>query len=83
MKRKISLLYDMNKDKTMITITISDETSNSITRYTDEYMFKDFNNSVDFYNSLLDRYDAEYDEEFSNVLEELENRLVKEGVYDE
>ena len=83
MKRKISLLYDINKDKTMITITISDETSNSITRYIDEYMFKDFDNSVDFYNSLLDIYDAEYDDEFSNVLEELENRLVKEGVFNE
>lgn len=83
MNRTIKLIYAFNEDKTMITIYLTDESDNSITRYVGEYIFDKFNNSVDFYNTLLERYDAEYDDDLANVLEDLSNKLVKEGVYDE
>lgn len=81
MNRKIELLFEISDDKETLTVYITDESNNSITRYTNEYMFSEYDTPMGLYNHMLDVYDAEYDDEFANVLEQLANKLEKEGVF--
>ncbi len=83
MNRNIKIVYGFSEDKKRLTIELTDTTENSINKCISEYNLEEYNNSVELYNTMLERYDAEYDDDLANVLDELSNKLVKEGVYNE
>lgn len=83
MSRQIKLYYEISVDNKRITIEITDESGNSISRYVDEYAFNSFKDSTDFYNTMLEKYDAEYDDAFAEVLDKLSNKLKKEGYFND
>ena len=83
MSRKIKIYYEISVDNKRITIEITDESSNSISKYVGEYTFNSFKDSTDFYNTMLEKYDAEYDNAFADVLDELRNKIAKEGYFND
>lgn len=79
MNRIIDITYKLNDDKTLLTIDITDESDNNITRYLKEYDLIKIDEPMLLYNQMLDDFGAEYDDEFASTLDKIVNKIEKEG----
>lgn len=79
MYRKIELNYSLNDDKSILTIEMQEETTNSCQGLVKEYNLLEFDDNTILYNQTLDDFDAEYDELLANLLEKLIDKVLKEN----
>lgn len=79
MTRIIDITYKLNDDKTLLTIDITDESDNNITRYLKEYNLIEIDEPMLLYNQMLEDFGAEYDDDLASTLDKIVNKIEKEG----
>lgn len=82
MNRRIEMTYDYNNDN-LITIYLTDESENNITKQVKEYSIDIYNkkptleeNQVNFYNQMLNDFDAEYDDDLADIIDKIVKKII-------
>ena len=79
MYRNIELNYKLNEEKTILTIEMVEETTNSFKSITREYDLIQLDEQSLLYNKALDDFDAEFDDTLANLLDRLIEKAIKEN----
>jgi hypothetical protein len=77
MYRNIELNYKINEAKTILTIEMTEETTNSFRSITREYDLIQLDEQSLVYNKALDDFQAEYDDTLANLLDRLIEKAIK------
>lgn len=83
MNRRIDMTYELNDDKTLVTINLVDESNNNVTKHIKEYDLIKIDEIGMLYNQMLDDFGAEYDDELADTIDRIVNKIEKEGADDE
>lgn len=83
MNRRIDMTYELNDDKTLVTITLVDESNNNVTKHIKEYDLMKIDEIGMLYNQMLDDFGAEYDDELADTIDRIVNKIEKEGADNE
>ena len=59
-----------------VLIILTDKSNDNISRILKEYNLNDYKTNVDLYNTMLDDFDAEYDDDLSDMIEEIAKQLI-------
>ena len=78
MYRKIELNYKLNEDKTLLTIDYLEENTTGFTNIIKEYNLIKVDESTDLYNIILNDLDAEYDDELTELINKLLEKIMKD-----
>ena len=78
MYRKIELNYKLNEDKTLLTIDYLEENTTWFTNIIKEYNLIKVDESTDLYNIILNDLDAEYDDELTELINKLLEKIMKD-----
>lgn len=79
MYRNIELNYKLNEAKTVLTIEMLEETTNSFKSITREYDLIQLDEQSLVYNKALDDFNAEFDDTLANLLDRLIEKAIKEN----
>lgn len=79
MYRNIELNYKLNEEKTILTIEMLEETTNSFKSITREYDLIQLDEQSLVYNKALDDFDAEFDDTLAGLLDRLIEKAIKEN----
>lgn len=79
MYRNIELNYEINEDKTVLTINYLEENKTGYKNIIKEYDIIKIDDSVTLYNTILDDLDAEYDDELAELIDKLVNKIIREN----
>lgn len=83
MNRRIDMTYELNDDKTVVTITLVDENNYNVTKHIKEYDLMKIDETGMLYNQMLDDFGAEYDDELADTIDRIVNKIEKEGADNE
>lgn len=78
MNRRIDMTYELNDDKTLVTINLVDESNNNVTKHIKEYDLMKIDEIGILYNQMLDDFGAEYDDELADTIDRIVNKIEKE-----
>lgn len=59
-----------------VLIILTDKSKDNISRILKEYNLNDYETNVDLYNTMLDDFDAEYDDDLSDMIEGIAKQLI-------
>lgn len=79
MERNMYVNYKLNDDKSLLTVTLMEEGKNWIRKIVKEYDLIKIDEFTMLYNQMLDDFNAEYDDELAEMLDELTRKLEKES----
>lgn len=79
MYRNIELNYEINEDKTVLTINYLEENKTGYKNIVKEYDIIKIDDSVTLYNTILDDLDAEFDDELAELIDKLVNKIMVEN----
>ncbi len=79
MYRNIELNYKLNEEKTILTIEMIEETTNSFRSITREFDLIQLDEESLIYNKALDDFEAEYDDLLADLLDKLIHKAIKEN----
>lgn len=83
MNRRIDMNYELNDDKTVVTIILVDESNNNVTKHIKEYDLMKIDEIGMLYNQMLDDFGAEYDDDLADTIDRIVNKIEKEGADNE
>lgn len=83
MNRRIDMTYELNDDKTLVTIILVDESNNNVTTHIKEYDLTKIDEIGMLYNQMLDDFGAEYDDDLADTIDRIVNKIEKEGADNE
>ena len=82
MERKIEMYFEYEDDG-LIIVYLTDESENNITKQVKEYNIDIYNkkltleeNQVDFYNQMLNDFNAEYDDDLADIIDKIVKKII-------
>lgn len=77
--RNINLNYKLSDDKTLLTVNYTEENKTGYKNIIKEYDLINIDNAPTLYNTILDDFDAEYDDDLAKLIDKLVNKIMKDN----
>lgn len=77
--RNINLNYKLSDDKTLLTVNYTEENKTGYKNIIKEYDIINIDDTITLYNTILDDFDAEYDDELAKLIDKLVNKIMRDN----
>lgn len=77
--RNINLNYKLSDDKTLLTVNYTEENKTGYKNIIKEYDLINIDDAMTLYNTILDDFDAEYDDDLARLIDKLVNKIMKDN----
>lgn len=77
--RNINLNYKLSDDKTLLTVNYTEENKTGYKNIIKEYDLINIDDKITLYNTMLDDFDAEYDDDLARLIDKLVNKMMKDN----
>ena len=77
--RNIDLSYKLSDDKTLLTVNYTEENKKGYKNIIKEYDLINIDDTITLYNTMLDDFDAEYDDDLARLIDKLVNKIMRDN----